>query len=100
MVMSIEEEYRKIGKAVVNECLERWNEECITIALRSVQFIGKLYIRSDDVVEPIAILDFADLIAINLANRNQEARERAEMLANKIRKAPKPIELPRAVIAT
>lgn len=98
--MLLEEEYRKIGKAVIDECLLRGNETCITITLRSVQFEGKLFIRMEDLVEPLSIWNFSDLIAINMANKTQDARERAEMLPTKIRAASEPEVAPEIVILT
>lgn len=88
----------KIGKAVIDECMERGDERCITITLRSVQFDGKLYIRMEDRVEPVSIWKYRDLQAVDLANRQQGARKRADALAKKIRDAPVPKELPRVVI--
>jgi hypothetical protein len=71
-----EEEYEKIGKAVIDECLRRAGERSITVTLRSVQFGGKMYIRIENIVEPISIWDYSDLMAIIKANTQQRARKR------------------------
>lgn len=97
-VMNIEKKYIEIGKAVIDECMERGNERCISITLRSVQFDGKLYIRMEDRVEPLSIWKYGDLQAVDLANRQQGARERADEIAKKIRVAPVPVGFPRVVI--
>jgi hypothetical protein len=97
-VMNTEKEYMKIGKAIIDECMERGNERCITITLRSVQFDGKLYIRMEDRVEPMSTWKYEDLQAVSLANRQQGARERADEIAKKIRVTPIPVGFPRVVI--
>jgi hypothetical protein len=96
--MNTEKEYRKIGKAIIDECMERGDERCITITLRSVQYDEKLYIRMEDRVEPMSIWKYSDLHAVSLANRQQSARERTDALAKKIRDAHVPGELPQVVI--
>jgi hypothetical protein len=74
--MNTEKEYMKIGKAVLNECIARAGERCISITLRSVQVGEKLYLRLEDIVEPISIWSFTDLTAICEANRQQRIRAR------------------------
>lgn len=96
-MMSAEEKYREIGKAVINECMERGSEIAITVTLRAVQFNGKLYIRMEDAVDPISIWDCGDSMAISGANRNQRAREQAEALEIKT-KGAKPQPLPARVV--
>jgi hypothetical protein len=96
--MTLKEEYEKIGKAVIDECMQRGDERCVTITLRSVQYDEKLYIRMEDRAEPFSIWKYSDLQAISWANRQQGAREQAEVLANKIRDASVPEEPPQVVI--
>jgi hypothetical protein len=96
--MSIEKKYEEIGKAIIDECMERGDERGITITLRSVQFDGKLYIRMEDRIESLSIWKYSDLQAVSVANRQQGARERAEEIANKIRDEPVQEEPPQVVI--
>lgn len=96
--MNIEKKYIEIGKAVIDECIERGDERCITITLRSVQFDRKLYIRMEDIMEPLSMWTYGDLQAVDVANRQQGARKRADILAKKIRDAPIPPEPPKVVI--
>jgi hypothetical protein len=103
--MNTEKEYRKIGKAIIDVCMERGDERCITITLRSVQYDEKLYIRMEDRVEPLSIWKYSDLQAVSLANRQQGAREQAEELVytiqrymKKIRDVSVPEEPPQRVI--
>jgi hypothetical protein len=78
--------------------MERGDERCITVTLRSVQYDGKLHIMMGDRQEPLLIWKYSDLQAVRLANRQQGARERAEALANIIRDTHVPEELPRIVM--
>jgi hypothetical protein len=98
--MNTEKEYKKIGKAIIDECIERGDERCITITLSSVQYHEKLFIRMEDRVEPLSIWKYSDLHAVSVANRHQGARERAEVLAKEIRDTPVPKELPRILMVT
>jgi hypothetical protein len=97
-IMNTEKEYREIGKAIIDEFMERGDERGITVTLRSMQYDEKLYIRMEDRLEPLSIWKYSDLQAVRLANRQQGARERAEALANKIRDTHVPEELPRKVM--
>lgn len=76
--MNIEEKYREIGKAVIDEVMARADERCITITLRSVQFVEKVFIRMEDIPEPISVWTYNDLIDISETNRHQRIREHSE----------------------
>jgi hypothetical protein len=95
--MNIEKEYIKIGKAVIDECIERADERNDTVIIRSVQCNGRLYIRIEDRIEILSEWDYKDLLAVRTANRQQGARERTEALAKKIRDALMSEEPPRVV---
>jgi hypothetical protein len=99
-IMNTEKEYRKIGKAITDECIKRGGEGSITITFRREQYDEKLYIQMEDRVEPLSIWKYSDLHAVSLANRQQGARERAEELAKEIRDTPVPDKLPRIVMVT
>lgn len=92
---STEDKYREIGKAVINECLARGDARFSSITLRTVQFNGKLYIRMEEVVEPISIWKFRDLAVIAQANRKQRARECGNVLTIRVRRAELQMGLPR-----
>lgn len=101
-MVSIEEKYKQIGKVVMNECIARAGERCISITLRSVQYREKLYLRLEDIVEPISIWSFTDLTAICEANRQQRIREReaisdVETIIIELLPNPEERELPKVV---
>jgi hypothetical protein len=93
-IMNTEKEYREIGKAIIDECMQRGDERRIRIILRSVQYGEKFYIMMEDSAEPLSVWTYSDLEAVRWANRQQGARERAEERATKIRDEPVPEELP------
>jgi hypothetical protein len=93
-IMNTEKEYMEIGKAIIDECMQRGDERRIRIIIRSVQYGEKFYIMMEDSAEPLSVWKYSDLEAVRGANRQQGARERAEELAKKIRDEPVPEELP------
>ncbi|MBE9594023.1 MAG: hypothetical protein IMF19_11165 [Proteobacteria bacterium] len=97
-MMEPEKEYIKIGRAVIDECMGRGHERCITVTLRGVQYDGKLYIRMEDNQEPLSIWGYNDLLGVKMVNMHQRARERAEALTIKIKRVKLQGEPPRVVI--